>query len=171
MAGQILQHSSLTDTDIPTPCYILPSRRMSIAVGGSACSTGPFLRVASTSLCQRMMLDYHPGEICHPPSLNTVSTHRTRINMHAYLRLHILRIVLPVDLARGCLILHSQSRVSNLRRQAKLQVQQACLANVLDLGTCLADHSCLIPHTGAWIPPEDGERPRACSTRTPEFLF
>lgn len=91
--------------------------------------------------------------------------------MHAYLRLHILRIVLPVDLARGCLILHSQSRVSNLRRQAKLQVQQACLANVLNLRTRLANDGGLVAHTSTGVPPEDGERSGACSTGASELLF
>ena len=88
-----------------------------------------------------------------------------------YLALHVLRIVLPVDVTCWSLTLHSKCRVAHLCRQSILQIQEARLANVLDLCACLADDGCFEAHAGARVPAEDGERTRACATRPTELLL
>ena len=75
----------------------------------------------------------------------------------AYLALHILSVVFPVDLARWCLALNPKRGVAHLRGQPVLQVQQTCLTYVLDLGTCLADDGGLEPRAGTRIPAKHGE--------------
>ena len=64
-----------------------------------------------------------------------------------------------------------QRRVSNLRGQAILQVEQTRLADVLDLRTSLTDHGRLETHAISRVPAKDREWPSARSTFAPKFLF
>lgn len=95
----------------------------------------------------------------------------TFVKTLAYLSLHVLRVVLAIDVAAGCLALHRQRRVPNLDWQPVHQIQQARLAHVLHFGTGLADDGRLEPHPLAWIPPEDGERPVAGTAFPPILLL
>ena len=88
-----------------------------------------------------------------------------------HLRLHVLRVVLPVDLARRCLTFYPKGCIPDLSRQPVLQVKQTRLANILDLRTGLADDSGLVSHAGARVPAEDGEGARASAAGATEFLF
>ena len=53
------------------------------------------------------------------------------------------------------------SFLPHLNGQAVLQVEEARLADVLELGARLAHLGLLVAHLGAGAPPEDGEGPRA----------
>ena len=90
---------------------------------------------------------------------------------NTHFRIHILRIILPVDIAVRRIRLVLQRRVAHLRRQAVLEVKQARLAHVLKLRARLADDSRLEACTGAGVPAENRERASAGTTGTTVFLL
>ncbi len=77
-----------------------------------------------------------------------------------YLGLLILRVVLPVDVARGRLVRGAERGVADLRREVVLEVEEARLAHVACLGAGLADHRRLEAHACARVPAEDREGAR-----------
>ena len=79
------------------------------------------------------------------------------MNRLTHLPIHILSIVLPVDIATRSLVLQRERRISNLGREAVLEVEETCLAHVLDFGAGLTNDGGLESHAGAWVPAEDGE--------------
>jgi hypothetical protein len=100
------------------------------------------------------------------------------IYMYIYLRptvthlgLLILRVVLPVDVARGRLVRDAERGVADLRREVVLEVEEARLAHVACLGAGLADHRRLEAHACARVPAEDGEGARARSAFSPKLLL
>lgn len=105
----------------------------------------------------------------------TAPTSKTKENQgnkeRTHLPLHILRIILPINLARRRLILQLQRRIPDLRRQPILQVQETRLADVLNLGTGLADDGGLVAHACSGVPAEDGEGTGAGATGAAVFLF
>lgn len=88
-----------------------------------------------------------------------------------HLPLHILRIILPINLARRRLILQLQRRIPNLRGQPILQIQETRLADILNLCASLADDGSLVTHACARVPAEDGEGASTGATRAAIFLF
>ena len=100
------------------------------------------------------------------------------IYIHIYLRptvthrgLLILRVVLPVDVARGRLVRDAERGVADLRREVVLEVEEARLAHVACLGAGLADHRRLEAHACARVPAEDREGARARSAFPPKLLL
>ena len=89
----------------------------------------------------------------------------------AHLGLLILGIVLPVDVASGCIVRGAERGVTDLRREVVLEVEEARLAHVARLGAGLADHRRLETHARARVPTEDGERARARPAFSPKLLF
>ena len=87
------------------------------------------------------------------------------------LRVHVLRVVLPIDVATRRVELQRQRRISYLRRQPEFEVEEACLADILDLGTSLADNGGFEAHASAGVPAEDSEGAGAGTARTTIFLF
>ena len=81
-----------------------------------------------------------------------------------HLGLHILRIVLAVDITRRRIVYHAERRVANLSGKPVLEIEQTCLADVLDLRARLADDGGLEAHARAGIPAEDGEGSGTSST-------
>jgi hypothetical protein len=88
-----------------------------------------------------------------------------------HLGLLVLRIVLPIDIARRRLIRDSQRRIAYLRRQMVLEVEETRLADVAGLCAGLADDGRFETHAGARVPAEDGEGTGAGSAFASEFLF
>lgn len=74
-----------------------------------------------------------------------------------HLAFHILRVILSVYVAGGCIILKPQRSVSYLSWKTILEVKQAGLANVFYFCASLADDSSFESRTGARIPAEDCE--------------
>lgn len=70
---------------------------------------------------------------------------------------HVLDVVLLVHVTRGQVVLYFQGRVSHLRRQPVLKVQQTRLADILQFAARLTHFRLLEAHPGAGTPPEDGE--------------
>ena len=91
--------------------------------------------------------------------------------MHTHLGLLVLRIVLAIDIARRRLIRDAQRRISYLRREMVLEVEETRLADVARLGAGLADDRRFETHARAWVPPEDGEGSCARPAFTSEFLL
>ena len=83
----------------------------------------------------------------------------------------ILRIVLPVNVARRCVVRDAECGVADLRREVVLEVEEARLAHVARLGAGLADHRRLEAHTRTRVPAEDGERARAGSAFLSKLLL
>jgi hypothetical protein len=120
--------------------------------------------------------DLFPSNYSNPPKKKTLSkVVPTAVirpkKILAHLTLHILSIILSIDITRRRLILHRQGCIPNLSRQPVFQVEQACLANILDFGACLANNSRLESRALTWIPAKDGEGPSASTTGTAIFLF
>ena len=88
-----------------------------------------------------------------------------------YFALQVLRVVLPVDLARRGLILDAERRVSHLRGQPVLEVEQTRLAHVLDLRARLANNRGFEAHARSRIPTEDRERSCTSPTGTAVLLL
>ena len=90
-------------------------------------------------VCPATHLRRRRGTICHllTDMLNLYS--EPWHGRWTYLVFHVLRIVLAVDVARRRLALDGQRSVTHLGRQTILEIQQTCLTDVFDLGTCLAD--------------------------------
>lgn len=71
--------------------------------------------------------------------------------------------ILPIDIALGDGIVgvDGKRRVPNLDGKAVLEIEEADLADVLELAAGLADLRLLEPRVPPRPPPEHGERPRA----------
>ena len=72
-----------------------------------------------------------------------------------------LEVVFPVNIGSGKIILDLECRVPNLDGQTILQVEEARLADVLQLGAGLTDLGLLEPHFCPRAPAEDCVGPRA----------
>lgn len=83
----------------------------------------------------------------------------------------ILRVVLPVDVARGGLVRDAERGVADLRREVVLEVEEARLAHVARLCAGLADDRRLEAHARARVPAEHGERPGARSAFPSKLLL
>jgi len=88
-----------------------------------------------------------------------------------YLGLLVLRVVLPVDVARRRLVRDAEGGVPDLRWEVILEVEEAGLAHVARLCAGLTDHRRLEAHARAWVPAEDGERAGTGSTLPSELLL
>lgn len=75
----------------------------------------------------------------------------------------LLGKVLPIHIALRDRVVgvDSQRRVSDLDREPVIEIQQAHLADVLELAAGLANLRLLEPSVTPWPPPEHRERPRA----------
>lgn len=71
-----------------------------------------------------------------------------------------LKVIFLVDFTLRNFILNLQCRVTHLRWQTKLQVEQASLTNVLKFRASLANFRFLESHSSARAPAEDCERSR-----------
>jgi hypothetical protein len=89
----------------------------------------------------------------------------------AHLRLLILRVVLPIDLARRCLVRHAERGIADLRWKVVFEVEETRLAYVARLCAGLADHRRFEAHACARVPAEDSERTCAGSAFSPELLL
>jgi hypothetical protein len=80
-----------------------------------------------------------------------------------YLAIMLFRKVLAVDITPwNCIIrIDRERRIPNLNWQTIFKIQQADLADVLQLAARLADLRLLIPCIPTGSPTEDGKRPRA----------
>lgn len=74
-----------------------------------------------------------------------------------YVCVHVLCKVFFVDIRSGGVVLETEGSVTDLDRQTKLEIQQAGLANVLDLGARLADFCLLETHAHTGAPAEHCE--------------
>jgi len=83
----------------------------------------------------------------------------------------ILRVVLPVDVARGGLVRDAERGVADLRREVVLEVEEARLAHVARLCAGLADDRRLEAHARARVPAEHGEWPGARSAFPSKLLL
>ena len=88
-----------------------------------------------------------------------------------HLGLHILRVVFAIDVTRGRIVHHAERRVADLSGEPVLEIEQTCLADVLDLRARLADDSSLEAHARAGIPAEDSEGARARPARAAVLLL
>lgn len=73
------------------------------------------------------------------------------------MRVHVLCKVFLVDIRSRGVFVQAEGSVADLDRQTKLEIQQAGLTNVLDLGACLADLSLLETHAHTGAPAEHCE--------------
>ena len=89
----------------------------------------------------------------------------------AHLGLLILRVVLPIDLARRCLVRHAERGIADLRRKVVFEVEETRLAHVARLCAGLADHRRFEAHACARVPAEDSERTCAGSAFSSELLL
>lgn len=69
-----------------------------------------------------------------------------RSNKATHLRLHVLRVVLPIDITIRSLRLVLQRRIAHLCGQAILEIKEAGLANILDFCAGLTDDGGLETH-------------------------
>ena len=88
-----------------------------------------------------------------------------------YLGFLVLRVVLPVDVARGGLVRDAERGVTDLRREVVLEVEETRLADVARLCASLADDRRLVAHARARVPAEHGEWPRARSAFPSKLLL
>jgi hypothetical protein len=92
-----------------------------------------------------------------------------------HLGLLILRIVLPIDVARRYLVRSAERghrrSVVDLHWEVVFEVEEARLAYVARLCAGLADHCRLVAHARARVPAKDGERTCAGSTFSSKLLL
>jgi hypothetical protein len=89
----------------------------------------------------------------------------------AHLGLLILRIILPIDLARRGLVRHAKRGIADLRWEVVFEVEETRLTYVARLCAGLADHCRFEAHACARVPAEDSERTCAGSAFTSKLLF
>ena len=102
------------------------------------------------------------------------ATHLAKIRQTrqpAHLGLLILRVVLPIDLARRCLVRRAERGIADLSWEVVFEVEETCLANVARLCAGLADHCRFEAHACTRIPAEDSERTCTGSAFTAELLL
>jgi hypothetical protein len=87
------------------------------------------------------------------------------------LGLLVLRIVLPIDVARRRLVRGAERGIADLRREVVFEVEEAGLAHVARFGTRLADDRRLVAHARARVPAEDGEGACARSAFASKLLL
>jgi hypothetical protein len=144
-------------------------------VADCAYSKAPSSPVASASPVQPTTL-YHHSSCSHFQQTFAHTFKKTRPTDGggrgvAYLGILVLRIVLSVDIARRRLVRDAQRGIAHLRWEVVLEVEEARLADVTRLGAGLADYGSLETHTCAWVPAEDGERPRTRPAFPSELLL
>jgi len=97
------------------------------------------------------------------------------VNLYAQTLAHfgllILRVVLPIDLARRCLVRHAERGIADLRWKVVFEVEKTRLAYVARLCAGLTDHRRFKAHACARVPAEDSERTCAGSALTSELLL
>lgn len=81
-----------------------------------------------------------------------------RIVLKTHLFLDLLIEILFVDGRSWQIVLDLEGGVAHLNGQSILEIQQAGLAHVLELGACLTDLGLFVAHAGARTPAKDGER-------------
>ena len=149
--------------------------RKSIYVAGCVCNRARSAPTASASLDQPTMSDHHSA--CSHSQQTACNTFLAKyVNFHgtqtpAHLGLLILCVVLPIDLARRCLVRRAERGIADLRWEVVFEVEETCLAHVARLCAGLADHCCFEAHACAWVPAEDSEWTCAGSAFTSELLL
>lgn len=88
-----------------------------------------------------------------------------------YLCLLILRIILPIDLARRSLVRRAKRGIPDLRWEVVFEIEETRLAYVARLCAGLTDNRRFESHACARVPAEDGEWTSAGPAFTSKFLF